>query len=231
MIRKMNTERCRDRFAVLMLVALFVAVLGRSPVSASEPDPATLPALGLVSEVIDRVLAELAKKDVEQEAKIKALESIVFEKFNFQIMSRLVLARNFRKFTKPQQVEFEEEFKQYLSRFYGSRLVDYADEKVEITGTNVGERGDVTVMTRIVGGDVDGIEMSYRVRERNDTWKIIDVTIEGVSTVRNFHSQFREIISQGGPEKLLVALRTKTLDESEKKKESKKEPKGESKKE
>ncbi|MCH7601078.1 MAG: ABC transporter substrate-binding protein, partial [Myxococcales bacterium] len=47
------------------------------------------------------------------------------------------------------------------------------------------------------------------VRNRNDTWKIIDVTIEGVSTVSNFRSQFREIIRQGGPDELLNILRQK----------------------
>ena len=69
-------------------------------------------------------------------------------------------------------------------------------------------------MTQIIGGDVDGIEMNYRVRNRNANWKVIDVTIEGVSTVSNFRAQFREIISQGGPEELLKTLRDKTLVDS-----------------
>jgi phospholipid transport system substrate-binding protein len=116
--------------------------------------------------------------------------------------------------SETQKRDFEENFKQYLSRFYGSRLVDYADEKVEVKGARLEKRGDVTVMTQIIGGDVDGIEMNYRVRNRNDNWKVIDVTIEGVSTVSNFRAQFREIISQGGPEELLKTLRDKTLVDS-----------------
>lgn len=210
----MKNELWRNRLAVLVLVALLCAGGQASHVRAAELEPETESAHALVSEMIDLVLAELSKKGVEKEARIKALESIVFETFDFATISRLVLARNYKRLSETQKRDFEENFKQYLSRFYGSRLVDYADEKVEVKGARLEKRGDVTVMTQIIGGDVDGIEMNYRVRNRNDNWKVIDVTIEGVSTVSNFRAQFREIISQGGPEELLKTLRDKTLVDS-----------------
>lgn len=207
----MKTELWRNRLAVLILVALVSAGGEVSQVRAAELSPETETAHELVSEMIDLVLAELSKKEVEKEVKIKALESIVSEKFDFATISRLVLAKNYKRFDKDQRRDFEANFKHYLSRFYGSRLVDYADENVEVKGARLEKRGDVTVMTKIIGGDVDGIEMNYRVRNRNDAWRVIDVTIEGVSTVSNFRAQFREIISQGGPEQLLKTLRNKTL--------------------
>lgn len=207
----MKTELWRNRLAVLILVALVSAGGEVSQVRAAELSKETETAHELVSEMIDLVLAELSKKEVEKEVKIKALESIVSEKFDFATISRLVLAKNYKRFDEDQRRDFEANFKHYLSRFYGSRLVDYADENVEVKGARLEKRGDVTVMTKIIGGDVDGIEMNYRVRNRNDAWRVIDVTIEGVSTVSNFRAQFREIISQGGPEELLKTLRNKTL--------------------
>ena len=206
----MKTELWRNRLAVLVLVALVSAGGEVSQVRAAEVSKETETARELVSEMIDLILAELSKKEVEKEVKIKALESIVSEKFDFATIARLVLAKNYKRFDEDQRRDFEANFKHYLSRFYGSRLVDYADENVEVKGARLEKRGDVTVMTKIIGGDVDGIEMNYRVRNRNDAWKVIDVTIEGVSTVSNFRAQFREIISQGGPEELLKTLRNKT---------------------
>lgn len=215
-----------NRIAGLILVVLTATVLEAFPSRAagptSVPDPSLAPALdpkttaahGVVTEIIDLVLAELSNEEVEQPAKVKAIELIVFNNFDFRTISRLVLARNYKRFSKDQRRDFEEQFKYYLSRFYGSRLVGYADESVEVRGARLEKRGDVTVTTRVVGGDVDGIEMNYRVRNRNDTWKIIDVTIEGVSTVSNFRSQFREIIRQGGPDELLNMLRQKTSEDA-----------------
>ena len=80
---------------------------------------------------------------------------------------------------------------------------------VEVVGARVESRGDVTVLTRIIGGQADGIEMHYRLREREERWRMIDVVIEGVSLVSSFRSQFKEVVSQGGPELLLERLKDK----------------------
>ncbi|MEE4606139.1 MAG: ABC transporter substrate-binding protein, partial [Desulfobacteraceae bacterium] len=40
-------------------------------------------------------------------------------------------------------------------------------------------------------------------------WKTYDLIIEGVSLVKNYRSQFREIIAKDSPEKLLQILREK----------------------
>ena len=219
----MQIESRHRRVAILLLsVLVFGSAPSLAEESASDPERAaaetteqpTQVAHALVSEIIDLVLAELSKQGVEKEAKIKALESIVFSKFDFATISRLVLARNYKRLTKVQRREFQELFKAYLSDFYGSRLVDYVDEKVEVKGARLEERGDVTVMTKVIGGDVDGIAMHYRVRNRKGSWKVIDVTIEGVSTVSNFRSQFKEIMIQGGPEKLLETLREKNYEDA-----------------
>lgn len=194
--------------ALLFCVALFAASLSR----AEGPDPVIEGARAMVSTTINLVLAELAKEGVEDDVKIKSLESIVFGNFEFETISRLVLARNFKKFSNKQQQEFEDHFKIYLSRSYGTRLLRYADEKVEFGDARLEKRGDVTVKTAIVGGKADGIEMDYRVRNHKDTWKVIDVVIEGISLVSNFRTQFKDIINRDGPEGLLAKLRDKTFE-------------------
>ena len=46
-------------------------------------------------------------------------------------------------------------------------------------------------------------------RRKNDSWKVIDVIIEGIGTVSNFREQFREVLSRGGPDHLIEKLREK----------------------
>lgn len=189
--------------AGLMLVPLAVA---------ESVDTKTETARSYIRETVDTVLVVLAKPDLDQEARISELEEIAYSRFHFPTIARLVLARNYKKFSRAQRVEFETQFKDYLSRSYGKRLDRYEQESVEIRGVRVEPRGDVTVMTRIVGGQADGIEMNYRLRDRDGDWKIIDVVIEGVSLVSNFRSQFKEIVNRDGPEGLLARLRDKNAD-------------------
>ena len=102
-------------------------------------------------------------------------------------------------------------FKRHLSRTYGTRLDRYEQEEVDVYGAQVEVRNDVSVKTRILGGQFDGAEISYRLRNRRDEWKIIDVVIEGVSLVSNYRSQFKEVLNGGSIEDLLARLRDKNF--------------------
>ena len=56
--------------------------------------------------------------------------------------------------------------------------------------------------------------VDYRLRERGGDWRVIDVKIEGISLVSNYRDQFHEVLSQGGPEKLLAQLRERNAGRS-----------------
>ena len=127
-------------------------------------------------------------------------------------MSKLVLARKWRKLSNEQKGEFVREFKRSLARTYGTRLDRYDQEKVEVYRTQIEPRDDVSIKTRIVGGQYGGAEVAYRLRKRIDRWRIIDVIIEGVSMVSNYRSQFAEILNKGTIEDLLEKLRDKNFE-------------------
>jgi phospholipid transport system substrate-binding protein len=61
-----------------------------------------------------------------------------------------------------------------------------------------------------VGGKNDGALVDYRMRKNAAaSWKIIDVTVEGISLVANYRDQFREVASQGGPTVVIEKLKEK----------------------
>jgi phospholipid transport system substrate-binding protein len=45
--------------------------------------------------------------------------------------------------------------------------------------------------------------------DKSGQWRVYDVVIEGVSMVKNYRGQFREILSKKKPEDLLQTLREK----------------------
>src|SRR5205823_5743880 len=116
----------------------------------------------------------------------------------------LVLARNWGRLSADQQAEFVRLFKAHLALTYGRSIESYSNEKVEVVGERDEGHGDWTVKTKILrgGGNAD-VLVDYRLRQENDAWRIIDVVIERVSLVANFRSQFQDIMSSGGPAKLL----------------------------
>jgi phospholipid transport system substrate-binding protein len=165
----------------------------------------------VIEDIVKRALAVLNDPDLVKVERVAALEAIALEHFDFRTMSKLVLAKYWKRFSKEQQKEFQTEFKDYLSRNYGSRIDRFDQEKVEILGEREEPRGDVTVFTRVVGGEFNDAVINYRLRKRKDLWRVIDVIVEGISFVSNYRDQFREVLSEGGPDYLLAKLREKNL--------------------
>jgi phospholipid transport system substrate-binding protein len=165
----------------------------------------------VVQSTSDEVLAVLAEKDLSKQERRDKVRTIVLRSMDFETLSRLVLARNWSRFSPAQQQEFIQEFQDHLASVYGRRLDDYRNEKVSIVGDRREPNGDSTVQTKILrGGGSNDIEVDYRLRESNGQWKVIDFIVEEISMVANFRSQFQDIVASGGPEKLLQLLKEKT---------------------
>lgn len=163
----------------------------------------------LISKTVDDVLLVLNDPKLDRVGRRKRIETIAYELFDFTTVSRLVVARYWQRFDAEQQQELVKRFKAFLAQSYGERIDRYTNETVELVGERQEQRGDVTVFTRVVGGQYEGAEIDYRVRRIDGRWRAIDVKVEGISLVLNYRDQFKSILGRKGPEGLLEALRKK----------------------
>jgi phospholipid transport system substrate-binding protein len=194
------------RTATAVLVAAVSCLAAAGARAATESGAG---ARAVIAETVEEVLAVLRDKSVPTEDRIRSIEEIVYGRFDLCVMSRLVLARNWKRFSEEQKAEYVEEFKRYLTNSYGSRIERYDQQEVKIIGEREEPRGDVVVQTKIMGGEFEGAVVEYRLRNRAEGWRVIDVVIEGISMVSNYRDQFKSIVSSGGPELLLEKLRQK----------------------
>jgi phospholipid transport system substrate-binding protein len=186
---------------------LLVALIAGFAASAAAADPRET-----MQATIDQVLAVLNDPERNQEQRLAAIEEIAYARFDMRTMSRLVLGRDWKRFSEEQKDEYLAAFKLYLANNYGDRINRYDQQGVEIIGVRDEPRGDKTVQTKIVGGEFDAARVDYRMRNKSGEWLVIDVVIEGISTVSNFRDQFREVLSRGGPAHLLEKLHEKNAE-------------------
>ena len=199
-----NKRSSRRGVAVLSAALVLSGVTVLTPAASRAADsPRTVVELNS-----QKVLAILNSGDTDDE-KIKRLEQLAYGAIDFDTVSRLVLAKYWKQFTPEQRQQFEGEFKRALTVSYGRRIGQFGQEKVVILGERQEPLGDVTVQSHIVGGKAGDIKVDYRLRQKDGTWYVIDVIVEGVSIVSSYRTQFQEIIGQGGPERLLAELRQK----------------------
>ena len=187
--------------AVLWLAALLMP----APIQA-------VTAKDTVESQVNKVLKALAEpgfKDQTKDAKIVKIRSIVNEIFDYTELSRRTLGREWAKFNAPQQGEFVKLFSELLEKTYADRLLSYSDEKVVFEKESLLREGQAEVTSNVLTADGKKIPLDYRLIQKAGNWRVYDVIIEGISLVKNYRDQFRDILAKDSPEEVLKMLRDK----------------------
>ena len=165
-----------------------------------------------ISAQINKMLAKMQTpefKGMERDAKLTEISNIVNEVFDWQELSRRTLGREWKKFSPDQQKEFVTLFEKLLEGVYADRILAYTSEKIEFGKETELKKGMVEVESYIITTDNKKVPLFYRMTNKSDQWRVYDVVIEGVSMVKNYRGQFRQILSNKKPEDLLQTLREK----------------------
>jgi phospholipid transport system substrate-binding protein len=148
-------------------------------------------------------------KGMQKDAKLTEISNIINEVFDWQELSRRTLGREWKKFSPDQQKEFMTLFEQLLQGIYADRILAYTQEKIEFGKETELKKGRAEVESYIITTDNKKVPMFYRMTDKSGQWRVYDVVIEGVSMVKNYRGQFRQILSKKKPEDLLQTLRDK----------------------
>jgi phospholipid transport system substrate-binding protein len=186
----------------LLAVALFVLPLQVLAATAKETVEVQ------VNQVL-KTLGEPAFKDQSRDVKITKIRSIVNEIFDYTELSRRTLGREWTKFNAPQQNEFVKLFGDLLEKTYADKLLSYSNEKVVFDKESMLKEDQAEVTSNILTADGKKIPLDYRLIKKEAGWRVYDVIIEGISLVKNYRDQFRDILAKDSPEEVLKMLRDK----------------------
>lgn len=199
----MRLKRFHLVVAVLTL-ALFVLPLQALAATAKETVEVQ------VNKVL-KALADPAFKDQARDAKIVKIRSIVNEIFDYTELSRRTLGREWTKFNAQQQNEFVKLFGDLLEKTYADKLLSYSNEKVVFDKESMLREDQAEVTSNILTADGKKIPLDYRMIRKEAGWRVYDVIIEGISLVKNYRDQFRDILAKDSPEEVLKMLRDKVV--------------------
>jgi len=196
----MNTQRSlRLGFATLCIVA---SAQGAWAAGAAEQ----------VKRAIDRVLVTVGNPALRGDEKIvdrrAAVRKIADEIFDFAEIARRSLGRHWLPLSEAQRTEFVGLFEELLERSYTPKIELYGGEKIIYCGERVdGELA--TVSTKIITKNSNAVPIDYRLLKRGERWMIYDISIDGVSLVSNYRTQFNKIIQTSGYDGLVEKMKSK----------------------
>ncbi len=196
----------QSRLVVVVLLLSGILLPLSSPLAVDAvPDP-TRQLQPFIEKMI-KVLADASSEDQQRFDLCQRVIDVARERFDFQEMSKRVLGRQWKKLSPEQRLEFEDLFTRLLQHAYIGKVQEYTDQEVVYLKQRI-RKQRAEVQTQLVNNG-STIAVSYIMLLKGEQWKVYDVVVEGVSLVRNYKEQFREIVDSKGYAELVVKIRDK----------------------
>lgn len=195
----------------ISFVALLVVLLTWTLPAAAEDTQGAVTVVQQLTNSVLRVLRSNEGKPITPSVK-KEVADIVLPHMDFTTMSQYVMAQYWRQMSPAQQQEFVVLFKDLLVRTYSNSLNHYHGQTVRITGSQqISQNPPVAQVNMVIrqnGGGPD-VPVIYALLYTNNTWRIYNTYIDGVSMVLNYRQSFGQIAASRGIPALLQDMKAK----------------------
>jgi phospholipid transport system substrate-binding protein len=189
------------------LPALILAVtLALTGAQAAPDDPAAL-----IQDLVHQALQTLTDKQATEQIRQDKFRALLQADFDMPRISRFVLGRYWSAASEADRQAFDKLFEQWVVRTYSTQFNEYSGEQVKVTGSRAeSDTGSVVSSQIIRTNGAPPAKVDWRVRKEDGSYKIVDVSVEGVSMALTERDQISSVIDRNGGS---VSGLNKTLEE------------------
>ncbi|MDW3096227.1 MAG: ABC transporter substrate-binding protein [Gammaproteobacteria bacterium] len=190
-----------------LITILILAIFGSNAwVGAEELTP---------EQIVEQTSTELLQIINEQSERIKneegyvnsVINELILPVIDLQSMGKLILGKHWKTASDEQRSQFIEQFKSMLIRTYAKSVADFGHAKVTVfppKGEQKGKRHRVKSHLDIGSGTP--LQVDYVFRRKDDSWKVFDLVVDGLSLIKNFRTSFSQEISETSLDALIKRL-------------------------
>ncbi|WP_210396566.1 MlaC/ttg2D family ABC transporter substrate-binding protein [Motiliproteus sediminis] len=177
--------------ACLLMLAL--------PASASWDD-----ARAVVEQATGEMMTLLADPALRDEANFEALfagvDQILTPVVDFEVVSRGVMGKYYRRATPAEQQRFAEVFKGTLIKTYAKALAAFQFERYEVVPNRAPSKKPHQQLVRVDVIDSNGTryELAYFMVRDDSGWRLTNVVLDGINLRQVFRNQFADALNTRG---------------------------------
>lgn len=141
---------------------------------------------------------------------IRVVNDAVLPHFDFTYMSQLVLGKHWRRASDAQKARFTEAFRGLLVTTYSNSLTEYSGQSVDYLPFRAAPDAEqVTVKVEVIPAAGLPVPIDYQLHVVENTWKVYDVNIDGLSIVSNYRSSVGQQVESKGLDKVIADMEAK----------------------
>ena len=169
---------------------------------------------GLVRQVVTDVLAAIRNvQPGDREGREKALtfaKQKILPHIDFERMTRLAVGRAWRSADTRQREALVTQFGSLITRTYSVAIDAYDGHETQVDPLPLSPAdNDVIVRSRFKKSGAPPVEVNYAMWKSAQGWKVYDISVENVSLVITYRSQFAEEVARSGIDGLIKSLTEK----------------------
>ena len=157
---------------------------------AADRHPAALHMEKLAAEVIDGLTDETLPTDRREDL----FRGLLARDLDIPMIGRFVLGRHWRSATEDQRQAYLEAFTGFIVATYAKRLGGIRVDRFEVVGAKFLGPRDILVRSHVANGGKKQIRADWRVRERESTFRILDLSVEGISMAMTMRQEFQSVL-------------------------------------
>ena len=175
----------------------------------------TIPALCAdpAIEFMDKLSKEIIEEEVLSTKTNEEREAFFYEKFTANLdlrnIAKQVLGVYWKKASDQEKKDFIDAFTRLTTKTWTDRFGLYQGQDIVFLGTRNAPQNQIYVDSQIT--DNPPIEVNWRLRQKDGTYKIMDIIIEGVTMVISYQKEYTTFLQQhqGSVQALIDELNTK----------------------
>ncbi len=200
--RKSSFVRLGKLFPAIAVVLVF---LWHQVALAEDPNDSAkkfIEAIGYTAQTI------LKSDGLGADEKVANIQKLLQESVDLKVTGQRVLGPTWKTATDEQRSEYNELFANYVLQIYPRALLRHQSEEFVVIGTNRPLDRDTLVFSRIKDVEGQQLEWTWRVREENGAYKIVDLLADGISMTSTLREEFNSYVFHHGMDGLLEKLRS-----------------------
>ena len=172
-----------------IIIILFIYIFNLNNLSAVEPNE-------FVQSTVNKA-SEILSKNITRDEKIEKLKIIAKESVDIKGVGFYSLGSIRKSLNDDQKEKYLELFESYFLKSFSSRLAEYTNPHIEVTGQKVINKNYTIVSSNLVGtSERPEVKIDWRIYTKNPSTPLIrDLIIEGLSLARTQKEEFSSILN------------------------------------
>jgi phospholipid transport system substrate-binding protein len=152
------------------------------------------------------IISNTPREELQAKGLPESARKLVLARFDFAEMTKRSLGEHWKLLNRGEQKQFVDAFTQWQLIYFGKIVRSSGGDKVQFK-RELQDGKDVTIETKVIRRYSDDLPIDYWLHNVNGQWKVYDMVIDDVGTVKNVRAQFERVIARSSLQELLQKVK------------------------